>query len=151
MAELSVDLIWLLPSTPRQNRELVVVGDKFIKFVELFSLRVSTSKAILERVLKVFCRHGFPQVFQATTAKSSQETCGSSAGLKRLRIKDRHTVPYLPAGQLVERLNTILKQCLMADFHEQRDWDFRIPEVYSICHADLRKRYNGVGSSAHVL
>ncbi|XP_040073849.1 uncharacterized protein LOC120846222 [Ixodes scapularis] len=49
--------------------------------------------------------------------------------MKHLGIKDRHTVPYRPAGQMVDRHNATVKQCLVAYCHDHCDWDQRIPEV----------------------
>lgn len=39
MEELSVDMIGPLPTSPRRNKYLLVITDKFTKFIELFPLR----------------------------------------------------------------------------------------------------------------
>lgn len=128
MAELSVDLIGPLPRTPRQHRHLLVVVDKFTKFVELYPLRSPTSKVILERMLEVFCRHGFPKSISSDNGRVFVSNLWKAV-MRHLGIKDRHTVPYRPAGQLVERHNATVKQCLMAYCSAHKDWDQRIPEV----------------------
>lgn len=128
MAELSVDLIGPLPRTPRQHRHLLVVVDKFTKFVELFPLRTPTSKVVVERMMEVFCRHGFPRSISSDNGSVFVSNLWKSV-MGHLGIKDRHTVPYRPQGQLVERHNATVKQCLMAYCSAHRDWDRRVPEV----------------------
>lgn len=128
MAELSVDLIGPLPTSKRQHKHLLVIIDKFTKFVELFPLRAPTSKAILERMLEVFCRHGFPKSISSDNGRVFVSNLWKAV-MKHLGIRDRHTVPYRPAGQLVERHNATVKQCLMAYCSAHRDWDQHLPEV----------------------
>lgn len=60
MEELSVDIIGPLPFTPRRNKYLLVIIDKFTKFIELFPLRTATRKNITDCMVQVFCRHCTP-------------------------------------------------------------------------------------------
>lgn len=93
MAELGVVLIGRFPRSKRQHRYLLVVIGKFTKFVGLFPLRAPTSKAILERMLTLFCRHGFPtSIFSYNVCVFVSNLC--KAVMKHLSIKDRHMVPY---------------------------------------------------------
>lgn len=128
MEELSVDIIGPLPSTPRGHKYLLVVIDKFTKFPELFPLRAATSAKILECMVQVFCRHGTPVAITSDNGKPFVSTLWRNL-LKHWGIKDRHTVPYRPAGQMVERHNGTIKQCLRAYCTNHKDWDRHIPEI----------------------
>lgn len=128
MEELSVDIIGPLPSTPRGHKYLLVVIDKFTKFPELFPLRAATSAKILECMVQVFCRHGTPVAITSDNGKPFVSTLWRNL-LKHWGIKDRHTVPYRPAGQMVERHNGTIKQCLRAYCSNHKDWDRHIPEI----------------------
>ncbi|KAL1487125.1 hypothetical protein MTO96_046655 [Rhipicephalus appendiculatus] len=128
MEEPSVDIIGPLPSTPRGHKYLLVVIDKFTKFPELFPLRAATSAKILECMVQVFCRHGTPVAITSDNGKPFVSTLWRNL-LKHWGIKDRHTVPYRPAGQMVERHNGTIKQCLRAYCTNHKDWDRHIPEI----------------------
>lgn len=128
MEQLSVDLIGPLPSTARRHKHLLVIIDKFTKYVELFPLRPATSPAIVEKMVDVFSRHGFPESISSDNGRVFiSKIC--KGVLQRMRIKDRHTVPSRPSGQLVERHNAADKQCIMAYFTSHRDWDKCNPEI----------------------
>lgn len=128
MEELSVDIIGPLPPTPRGHKYLLVVIDKFTKFPELFPLRAATSAKVLECMLQVFCRHGTPVAITSDNGKPFVSTLWRNL-LKHWGIRDRHTVPYRPAGQMVERHNGTIKQCLRAYCTNHKDWDRHIPEI----------------------
>lgn len=105
-----------------------MVVDKFTKFVELFPLRVPTSKVILEWMLRISCCYMFPKSNSSDNGKVFVSNLWKAV-LKYPGIKDRHPVPYRPAGRLVERHNTTPKQCLITYCHEHKDWDLRIPDT----------------------
>lgn len=128
MQQLSVDLIGPLPSTPRQHKYILVVLDTFTKFVELFPLRAPTSKAIIDKMVEVFCRHGTPSAISSDNGKPFVSKLWKGV-LKHWGIDERHTVPYRPAGQPVERHNATVKQSIVNYCASPRDWDKRLPEV----------------------
>lgn len=128
MEELSVDIVGPLPPTPRHHKYLLVVIDKFTKFIELFPLRAATSKNIVDCMVQVFCRHGTPAAISSDNGKPFVSTVWRGL-LEHWGIRDRHTVPYRPAGQMVERHNGTVKECLRAYCSNHRDWDRHIPEI----------------------
>lgn len=128
MEELSVDIIGPLPPTPRRHKYLLVVIDKFTKFIELFPLRAATSQQVLECMVQVFCRHGTPVAISSDNGKPFVSNLWRGL-LKHWGITDRHTVPYRPAGQMVERHNGTVKECLRAYCTEHKHWDRHIPEI----------------------
>lgn len=128
MEELSVDIIGPLPPTPRRHKYLLVVVDKFTKFIELFPLRSATSKQVVECMVQVFCRHGTPVTISSDNGKAFVSNLWRGL-LKHWGITDRHTVPYRPAGQMVERHNGTVKECLRAYCSDHKHWDRHIPEI----------------------
>lgn len=128
MEHLSVDLIGPLPATAKQNKYILVILDKFTKFIELCPLRTPTSRAIVERMVDIFCRHGVPQSISSDNGQPFVSRLWKGV-LKHWGIAERHTVPYRPAGQTVERHNATVKQAIAAYCGTHRDWDRRLPEV----------------------
>ncbi|KAL1486633.1 hypothetical protein MTO96_046866 [Rhipicephalus appendiculatus] len=126
--QLSVDIIGPLPMTPRRHKYLLVVIDKFTKFIELFPLRAATSKSVVDCMIQVFCRHGTPVSISSDNGKRFVSRLWKGL-LEHWGIQDRHTVPYRPAGQMVERHNGTIKQCLRAYCSNHKDWDQHIPEI----------------------
>lgn len=108
MEQLSVDIIGPLPMTPRRHKYLLVVIDKFTKFIELFPLRAATSKSVVDCMIQVFCRHGTPVSISSDNGKPFVSRLWKGL-LEHWGIQDRHTVPYRPAGQMVERHNGTIK------------------------------------------
>lgn len=128
MQQLSVDLIGPLPTTAKQNRHILIVIDKFTKYIELFPIRAPTSRTIVDKMVEVFCRHGVPQSISSDNGKTFVSALWKGV-LRHWGIVDRHTTPYRPSGQLVERHNATVKQAIMAYCEAHRDWDKRLPEI----------------------
>lgn len=122
LQKLSVDIVSPLPTTPCRFKLLLVVIDRFTKFIELFSLRSVTSKTIVNCVLGVFRRHGVPMAISSNNGKPF--VSGLWKGLlQHWKITDRHMVPHRPAGQLLERYNGTVKESLGAYCTDHRNWD----------------------------
>lgn len=79
-------------------------------------------------MIQVFCRHGTPVSISSDNGKPFVSRLWKGL-LEHWGIQDRHTVPYRPAGQMVERHNGIIKQCLRAYCSNHKDWDQHIPEI----------------------
>lgn len=127
-AELSVDLIGPLPTSPSGNKQLLVVLDKFTKYVEIHPLKSPTTKTIVKFMVEYFCRHGFPKSISSDNGKVFVSKIWKGV-LGHFKIIERHTVPYRPAGQAVERYNASVKQGLAAYCDTHRDWDKRLDEI----------------------
>lgn len=128
MEELSIDLMGPLPTSPRGHKHLLVIVDKFTKFIELFPLRAATTQQIASRVEEFICRHGVPTAISSDNGKPFVSKLWKNL-LRRWSISERHTVPYRPAGQMVERHNGTVKQCIRAYCNEHKNWDQHIPEI----------------------
>lgn len=78
--------------------------------------------------MEVFGSHGFPRSVSSDNGKPFVSEMWKGV-MKAMGIIERHTVPYRPCGQTVERHNATLKQTLMAYCESHRDWDSKLLEV----------------------
>jgi transposase InsO family protein len=128
MSEISVDLVGPLPRSTQGYLYILVIVDKFSRFPELFPIRKPTSRAVVDKLEEFMCRHGFPQSVSSDNGQQFVSKLWKGV-MKQLNIKDRHTVPYRPCGQQVERHNGILKTALKAYCTSHRTWDQHLPAI----------------------
>lgn len=122
------DLMGPFPRSKHGYQHLLVVVDHFTKWVELFPLRKVTARAVLDKLMEVFTRFGFPERLITDnasyfTARIFRETCSS------LRIEHRPTSPYHPQSNLTERFNRSVKTMLRAFAASQKDWADHLNEL----------------------
>ena len=133
--EVSVDLIGPLPPSKDRNVYLLVIVDIFSGWVEAFPLRKSMadSKAIVEKLLSVFCRWGFPKTIISDNGPQFISKLWNATMFK-LGIQVKHTSPYNPQANPVERKNRDIKLYLSkfcGDNH--KNWDENIqPMLFSL-------------------
>jgi transposase InsO family protein len=126
----STDLVGPLPRSSRGNCYVVVMQDRFTKWVQCRAVRKATARAVTQALYEeVITRFGCP-----VTVISDNGTQYSGATfrtlLQELGIAHRLTPPYTPQANPVERTNKTLKT-MVAQFCEadQRKWDARLPEL----------------------
>lgn len=127
---ITVDFVGPLPKSAKQNKYLLVIQDKFTKWVECVPLREATAvglkKAIRERI---FCRFGWPK--KLISDNGSQFT--SKLFLKFLEdnfILQVLTPPYSPQCNSTERANRTVKTLIRIYLGEdQKRWDEQLPEI----------------------
>lgn len=122
------DLVGPFPKSPKGHQYLLVVTDHFSKWVELFPLRKLTARAVLDKLMEVFSRFGYPQALISDnasifTAKVFADSCAA------LGIKHKRTTTYHPQSNITERVNRNLKPMLAAYVERHRDWDAYLPEI----------------------
>lgn len=122
------DIMGPYPTTPDRNRFLLVVTDHFSKWVELYPLRKLTARVIMEKLMEVFTRFGFPEQLITDnasyfTAKSFVDSCAA------LGIKHRKTTTYHAQSNPTERVNRNVKHMLVAYSARHKDWDAYLPEL----------------------
>lgn len=122
------DVMGPYPSTPSRNKFLLVITDHFTKWVELFPLRKLTARVILEKLMEVFTRFGFPEQLITDnasyfTAKVFVDTCAA------LGIKHKKTTTYHAQSNPTERVNRNIKHMLVAFSERHKDWDTYLPEI----------------------
>lgn len=128
MSEISVDLVGPLPRSPQGSQYILVIVDKFSRFPELFAIRKPTSRVVMDKMEEFMCRHGFPKAVSSDNGKQFVSKLWKGV-MQRLNIKDRHTVPYRPCGQQVERHNGIMKTALKAYCTSHRHWAYHLPAI----------------------
>ena len=134
-----VDQPWQMTSTgsigplPRStvgHTWLLVMQDRFTKWIELRPLKKATVKAAIEAVNnQIYLRHGCPDVI--VTDDGCQFISNEFRGfLSALHIKCRLTPPYTLQFNLVERANRVIKTMMAQNVTKnQTTWDKYIPEL----------------------
>jgi hypothetical protein len=121
---IGIDIMGPFPITIRQNRLLLVVVDYFTRWVEVFSLRSTTSNGIANILSnEIFSRYGLPRhivsdndpQFVSNLFKGFCKTLGTNQNL---------TANYHPQSNMAERANRTLKP-LIAMYAQQQTqaWD----------------------------
>jgi len=108
----------LMGPYPGVYKYLLVIVDKFTKWVELFPLRNSRSQLIINRLEhQVFTRYGYPLTL---TSDNGKNLIGKlmAALCSRWNIKHITTSPYHPQSNLTERINRNLKPMISSFVHD---------------------------------
>ena len=121
-----MDVIGLLPRTPRGNRYILTVVDHFSKHVEAYPLPDQETTIIARIFLNEFVsRYGVPYVIH-TDQGSNFESNLIKELCKLFNIAKTRTSPYHPQcdGQ-VERMNrTIIELLKLNVSNPTENWDF---------------------------
>ncbi|XP_025264171.1 uncharacterized protein LOC112637817 [Camponotus floridanus] len=107
--QVSIDLIGPLPRSKKGHTWLLVMQDRFSKWVELTSLRKATADAVTQAVTNnIILRHGRPEIIlsdNGTQLRSKQ----LENRLKECNIRHVITSAYAPHCNPVERTNRTIK------------------------------------------
>lgn len=126
--ELSIDLIGPLPRTAHGHKYILFILDKFTRNFEAYAIREPSSRAVVDKVEEYFCRFGFPLYVSSDNGKQFISRIWNSV-MKRAGIQTRHTVPYRPCGQQVERHNGTLKTALRCFCRDHTTWDMYLHAI----------------------
>jgi len=123
----TIDLVGPLPRSTSDHTWLLVIQDRFIKWVELCPLRRATAPAVCQQLTeRIFYRHGCPREIISDNGRqfTSRET---RQLLKTFGIRHRTTPAYAPHCNPVERTNKTVKT-MVAQYvgRNHRHWDQRI-------------------------
>ena len=116
--DINVDLCGPFPT----GESLLVLTDRYSRWVEVEVLRSTTSSSIIARLRQVFARLGFPVTMTTDNARNLtspefDEFC------EVCQIRHLTVTPLWPqANGLVERQNRTLLKAIRAAVTEQRDW-----------------------------
>ena len=123
--EISVDLIGPLPQSKKRNVYLLVIIDIFSNWVEAFPLTATQAKSqtIIDKMMIVFCHWGFPSTIISDNGPQFISKLWNGV-MASLGIKVKHTSPYNPQANPVERKNRDIKLYL-AKYAEKvhNTWD----------------------------
>ena len=126
----SADLVGPLPRSKKGHTVVVVMQDKFTKWIELQPLRQATAPAVTKAFReRVVMRFGCPRRIITDNGKQfeSREFTGL---LREYGIDHRKTPPYTPQCNPVERANRVIKT-MIAQFTDgdHTTWDAWLPEI----------------------
>lgn len=126
----TVDFIGPLPRSIQGHQYILVIQDKFSKWIECVPLRKATAvtltKAVRERI---FCRFGWPRI---VISDNGSQFVGHifKKFLKVNGIWHQLTPPYSPQCNSTERANRVVKTMVkMTIKKDQRKWDEFLPEI----------------------
>jgi len=126
--QVTTDLVGPLPRSITGHSWLLVIQDRFTKWVELCPMRSATAPAICKQLKeRVFYRHGCPR--EITSDNGRQFIAKQTRQLLRtLGIRHRTTPAYTPQCNPVERTNKTVKT-MIAQYvgPDHRHWDQRVP------------------------
>jgi transposase InsO family protein len=124
------DLVSPLPRSSRGNCYVVVMQDRFTKWVQCRAVRKATARAVTQALYEeVITRFGCPVT--VISDNGTQYSGGTFRTLlQELGIVHRLTPPYTPQANPVETTNKTLK-IMVAQFckADQKKWDARLPEM----------------------
>ncbi|XP_040360535.1 uncharacterized protein LOC121048362 [Ixodes scapularis] len=124
---LVIDTVGPLPRTKSGYKYLLTMICPATKFPEAIPLKELSSSEIVDALLTVFARIGFPAEIQA-----DQGTVFTSAltttFLQRCGVRLIHSSVYHPQSNSVEKWHSVLKRVLRALCHEHKeDWESCLP------------------------
>jgi transposase InsO family protein len=126
-SHLAIDHIGPFPMSNGGNRYILVIIDRFTRYVEAYACPDETAHTTAQIIIdKVICRYGFMSVLQSD--RGAGFTLMQQI-LKQLRIKKVKTTAHHPESNgVVEIFNKTLKKTLKLWVSEQQnDWDVLLP------------------------
>lgn len=124
---LVIDTVGPLPATESGHRHILTVLCPATKFPEAVPLKELSSAEIVNALLAIFTRVGFPaeiQCDQGTVFTSALTT----TFLEKCGIRLLHSSVYHPQSNSVEKLHSVMKRLLRAlCFERKTDWDRCLP------------------------
>ena len=131
MQVVAVDIMGPLPESPAGNSYVLVAGDYFTKWVEVYAIPNQEAATVAKKLTdELFCRFSPPERLHSDQGRQFeseliQEVC------KLLQIKKTRTTPYHPqCDGLVERFNrTLLNMLATTTKDHPFDWEEQLPRV----------------------
>lgn len=126
---LVVDIVGPLPVTAAGNKYLLTLICPATKFPEAVVLPELSSTAVVNALLGVFARIGFPSEIQCDQG-SVFTSALTTTFLKKCGISVHHSSVYHPQSNSVEKLHSVMKRILRAlCFEKGADWDEAVPAM----------------------
>jgi transposase InsO family protein len=129
MQVVAVDIVGPLPITDKNNEYIIVFGDYYTKWKEVFAVPNHSAMTVAEKlVTEVFCRFGCPEQIHSDQGREFESELFSCI-CNLLDIQKTRTTPYRPQSDgLVERFNRTLIQMLSICAEENfYNWDEHLP------------------------
>ncbi|XP_044594035.1 uncharacterized protein LOC123271709 [Cotesia glomerata] len=126
----AMDIVGPMTKSYKGNCHLLVIQDKFTKWIELQPMKKATTELITEAMRRqVITRFGSPKTI--ITDNGTQFTSNMfTEALRTYGIQHIRTPPHSPQCNPVERTNRVVKT-MIAQFigDSQRTWDQHLPEL----------------------
>jgi len=126
-----MDFLGPLQKTSNGNEYILVMVDRFSKFMEMVPTKSQDAEAAAEALWNGwFMRHGCPEVIVSDNGTSF--TSGMMTAMMKLaQVKHRFTTPHNPkANGQVERFNKEIIDSLRTLLAKERNmWDYRLPMI----------------------
>lgn len=124
---LVVDTVGPLPATSSGYRHVLTAICPATKFPEAVPLKELSSVEIVNALLSIFARVGFPAEIQSDQG-SVFTSALTTTFLERCGVKLIHSSVYHPQSNSVEKLHSVLKRVLRALCYERKtDWELCLP------------------------
>lgn len=126
---LVVDIVGPLPPTAAGNKYLLTLLCPATKFPEAVVLPELSSTAVVNALLSVFSRVGFPSEIQCDQG-SVFTSALTTTFLQKCGIAIHHSSVYHPQSNSVEKFHSVMKRILRALCYEKKaDWDTAVPAM----------------------
>ncbi|KAM7312087.1 uncharacterized protein ISCGN_008992 [Ixodes scapularis] len=124
-----IDVVGPLPATKAGYHYALTVMCAATKFPEAVPMKEQSSVEVVNALLSIFARVGFPQEVQSD--QGSVFTSALTSGfLERCGIKAIHSSVYHPQSNSVERCHSVMKRVLRALTYESgNEWDACLPAM----------------------
>lgn len=126
--DISIDILGPLPKTPRGNKYLLVIVDRFSKWTEALPLPDTSTQMIAEKLIgEIFCRFGIPETLLCDNATYFESKLFDEI-MTQFGIKKRLIPTYTArANSQVERYNlTIINSLKCFTDEDKTHWDISI-------------------------
>jgi len=121
-----MDVLGPLPTSSSGNKYLLVIVDRFTKWVEAFPLRNIRAKTVAEIFVNQFVsRHGVPSEIPTEGKNFESKLFSELTELLGIKIKKTRTTPLHPQsdGQVERQHQTISNYLSKYILENQKDWD----------------------------
>lgn len=124
---LVIDIVGPLPPSKSGYRYVLTALCVATKFPEAIALKELSSVCVVDALLSIFSRVGFPSEIQCDNG-SVFTSCLTTTFLERCGIKIAHSSIHHPQSNPVERMHSVMKRVLRAlCFEHKSDWEGCIP------------------------
>ena len=131
MQLVAVDLLGTLPETSVGNKYILVAGDYFTKWMEVYTIPNQEATTVAQKLVKeMFCRFSPPEALHSDQGQQFESTLVAQI-CQLLHIKKTCTTPYHPQSDgLIERFNRTLLNLLSTWMSTlSNNWDDSLKEL----------------------
>jgi transposase InsO family protein len=131
LERIAIDIAGPFPTTANGNVCMIVVGDYFTKWMEVYAVPDHTALTVADKLMTEFIsRLGTPKLIHTDQGREFESILFSTL-CQKLEIQKTRTTPYRPQSDgMVERFNRTVQNMLSMFVNENRaDWDDLLPYI----------------------